>query len=110
MYFTLRKLMKDNYKRFYIDIRNSHELSNGCIPDSKHIPLDKLKTSIHMHPDTFLKTFGFKKFTKNDDIYFYSQSGIKSRHAVLLFRHFNYNAFDLNGGYNGWRKEYSRFL
>jgi len=76
-----------------IDVRAPKEYSQGHIPGGINIPLDKASDIETILPN------------KNEKLYVYCQSGIRSKRACELFNKIGYTDITDIGGIASWKGE-----
>jgi len=74
-----------------IDVRAPKEYSQGHIPGGINIPLDKASDIETILPD------------KNEKLYVYCQSGMRSKSASELFKKIGYTDITDIGGISSWK-------
>ena len=74
-----------------IDVRSAQEWRTGRAPRARHIPLDKLKTSM-------------TGIQKSRPVIVMCQSGVRSASAARLLAGHGYEAYSLRGGLGAWRQ------
>ncbi|KAI1296265.1 hypothetical protein EDD11_007434 [Mortierella claussenii] len=74
-----------------IDVRDANEVAQGVIPTSYHVPLANIQEALSLPEKEFEQRFGFKKFTKDDEVIFYCRSGKRSGMAFDYAKGLGYN-------------------
>lgn len=74
-----------------VDVRTTEEYAQGHVPESIHIPLDKLPMSLNQLPD------------KNAPLFVHCLSGSRSGQAVEYLRKHGYSNAKNIGGISGYR-------
>jgi rhodanese-related sulfurtransferase len=93
---TLVAVQLINYKdALVLDVREGSEYSSGHVPNSKHIPADKLEERLHE----------LEKF-KSKPIILIHRSGVNAsgKAGPLLRSHGFEHVHDLEGGFDAWQK------
>lgn len=91
---TLNQLIKDNANIIVIDVRNKGEYDQGYLPAAVSVQEQDLSEEIKWVVQN-----------KNTMVYLYCHSGNRGAVATRLLRVMGYaNAYNLEGGLNGWEK------
>ena len=89
------KALLSKEKIQFVDIRTPREINNGFI---------KGALFVNFFDDDFTQKI-IKKLDKNKPVYLYCRSGNRSGKAALILQEKGFNAFNVLGGYNQWKKE-----
>ncbi|KAF9345746.1 hypothetical protein BGX26_002778 [Mortierella sp. AD094] len=73
-----------------IDVREAGEVAQGAIPTSHHVPLANIQEAFSLPEKEFEQRFGFKKFSKDDEVIFYCRSGRRSGMAFDYAKQLGY--------------------
>ncbi|KAF9299895.1 hypothetical protein BG000_002082 [Podila horticola] len=73
-----------------IDVREPGEVAQGIIPTSHPIPLANIQEALSLPDKEFEARFGFKKFSKDDEVIFYCRSGRRSGMAFDIAKQLGY--------------------
>ncbi len=87
-------MLLDDVNYYFLDVRTIKEHENKSIPSTNCIPVQELEERIDE-----LNRYRKKK------IIVYCRSGNRSRTAVKVLKENGFNAFNMNGGMNGWKGE-----
>ena len=74
-----------------VDVREEEELAEGMIPGALHIPLAQLRNRANQLP-------------KDQKIYVYCHSGVRSYTAARILTQLGYNAYSMAGGWHLYEK------
>lgn len=92
---TMVAIQLINYKdALVVDVRDDSEYSEGHLPNSTHIPTEKMETRWHE----------LDKFKERPILVIY-QSGVRSGHAAkVLYKNGFLQVYTLMGGIDTWRR------
>ena len=84
-----------NENAVFLDVRESNEIKNGKIKDSKHLSLSALSNSID----------NIKQF-QDKSVVVYCKAGVRASTAanILIKNNFD-NVYSLKGGFEAWLQE-----
>ena len=84
-----------NDNAVFLDVRESNEIKNGKIKDSKHLSLSALSNSID----------NIKQF-QDKSVVVYCKAGVRASTAanILIKNNFD-NVYSLKGGFEAWLQE-----
>tara|TARA_Y100001968_G_scaffold309886_1_gene330246 strand:+ start:29170 stop:30312 length:1143 start_codon:yes stop_codon:yes gene_type:complete len=91
-----RLIALDINRIILIDVRNYYEHEINKIDSSKCIPLDIIENSSSINE--------LKTLSKNNNIYFYCQSGKRSLEAISRLSLHGIQGININGGLNAWNE------
>ncbi|GAA5904877.1 hypothetical protein JCM6882_003230 [Rhodosporidiobolus microsporus] len=88
-----------------IDVREPSEVALGSIPSSVNLPLSEFEKAIRMDEGDFVKTYGFRKPTKQQGLITLCKAGIRAQTALDLAKSAGYKwTRNYEGSYNDWEK------
>nr|XP_033778896.1 thiosulfate:glutathione sulfurtransferase [Geotrypetes seraphini] len=105
-YQDLKKLTASGEGRIF-DVRSPEEVSQGKIPNSINIPVDKVEAALKMDPETFQKTYLVKKPKPEDEnVVFHCQMGKRGARATETAVALGYTKVrNYAGGYKEWSEK-----
>ncbi|KAF8962529.1 hypothetical protein BGZ46_001142 [Entomortierella lignicola] len=78
----IQALIQQDNRAPLIDVREPAEVALGAIPTAYFIPLANLGEALSsLSEEAFEKQYGFKPFSKDEEVIFYCRSGRRSRLA-----------------------------
>ncbi|GAA5823985.1 hypothetical protein JCM11251_003369 [Rhodosporidiobolus azoricus] len=92
-------------KILIIDVREPNEVALGSIPSSVNLPLSEFEKAIRMDEGDFVKTYGFRKPTKQQGLITLCKAGVRAQTALDLAKSAGYKwVRNYEGSYMDWEK------
>ena len=88
----LHRLMKNNEQITLVDVRESGERAMASIKGSIHVPMMAIPYKLEI-------------FNKNEPVYLFCHSGVRSAQACLYLEQQGFNSINIIGGINSWSLE-----
>ncbi|KAI0067878.1 endoplasmic reticulum protein [Artomyces pyxidatus] len=98
-----QKSQQPSEDAYLIDVREPDEVVSGMIPSAVNLPLSVLSGSLQLPEEQFVKKFGFKRPSKDQEIVFYCRSGKRSASAGDVAKRNGYsNILNYEGSWLDW--------
>ncbi|KAH3683198.1 hypothetical protein WICPIJ_005843 [Wickerhamomyces pijperi] len=103
-YETIKSLVSHpDASKILIDVREPSEYLEGHIPTAINIPYKSTPGALDLTPEEFEEIFKFAKPSKDSELIFYCQAGVRSNASVELASMFGYEKLgNYVGSYADW--------